>query len=177
VLDLGGLALGVAEARELSLALRPPEIVLGGQVYRLEDPPLAAAVEVSASAHGRQFRLRADGALVGPCWRCMEPARVALAIDSWEYQEHGRQGEERDDDLDCEYLVDDRLDVAAWARDAIAEALPPTIVCRADCAGLCAGCGADLNRGACRCEPPGPDPRWAALEELAERMERPAEPG
>jgi uncharacterized protein len=177
VLDLAGLALGVGQAREIPVALRPAEIVLAGQPYRVEDPPLRAVVEVSASAGGRQFRLRAEGALVGPCWRCIEPARIALSLDSWEYQEHGRQGEQPDDDLDCEYLEDDRLDVSAWARDAIVEALPPTIVCRPDCAGLCAGCGADLNVGACRCKDPGPDPRWAPLAELAERLEEPAEPG
>ena len=30
-------------------------------------------------------------------------------------------------------------------RDLIAEELPPKLLCRDDCRGLCAVCGADLN--------------------------------
>ena len=37
------------------------------------------------------------------------------------------------------------LDVSAWARDAIALALPEKILCRPDCAGLCGVCGKNLN--------------------------------
>ena len=36
------------------------------------------------------------------------------------------------------YVEGDMLDVSAWARDAIALALPEKILCRPDCAGLCA---------------------------------------
>ena len=39
------------------------------------------------------------------------------------------------------------LDLRAWARDALALALPAQIVCREDCLGLCAVCGANLNDG------------------------------
>ncbi len=68
------------------------------------------------------------------------------------------------------YLVDDRLDLSAWARDAIVLELPEKILCRDDCAGLCAGCGADLNVAACTCPPPAPDPRLAKLADLRERL-------
>ena len=40
---------------------------------------------------------------------------------------------------------DDKLDLSAWARDAIALELPEKILCKAECAGLCAVCGRDLN--------------------------------
>ena len=33
------------------------------------------------------------------------------------------------------------LDLGAWARDALALALPDQVLCRPDCAGLCAVCG------------------------------------
>lgn len=41
------------------------------------------------------------------------------------------------------------------------------ILCSEDCRGLCAGCGVNLNREACRCRRE-PDPRWAALAQLLE---------
>ncbi len=40
-------------------------------------------------------------------------------------------------------------------------------LCRPDCAGLCPGCGADRNSGACDCPPPV-DERWQALAGLAD---------
>ena len=59
------------------------------------------------------------------------------------------------------------LDLHAWARDALALALPVQLVCRADCAGLCPVCGADLNAaGPEHAHERAPDPRWAKLGEL-----------
>jgi uncharacterized protein len=59
------------------------------------------------------------------------------------------------------------LDLHAWARDALALALPATLLCRDDCAGLCAVCGENLNRAAPGHQhEAGPDPRWAKLSEI-----------
>jgi len=86
-----------------------------------------------------------------------------------EYEATSPRGSE---ELATPYLEDDRLDLSAWARDAVALALPVQIVCREDCAGLCATCGADLNLGACACPPPEPGDRWAKLAELRDRLPR-----
>jgi hypothetical protein len=55
---------------------------------------------------------------------------------------------------------------STWARDALALALPTSIVCREDCAGLCSVCGENLNRAPGHEHEREPDPRWAALREL-----------
>jgi uncharacterized protein len=53
-------------------------------------------------------------------------------------------------------------------RDALTLALPPRLLCREDCRGLCPVCGIDLNT----VDPdehrhePAPDPRWSKLSEL-----------
>jgi len=71
------------------------------------------------------------------------------------------------EELDSPYVHDETLDLAGWARDAFALAMPVKILCREDCAGLCPVCAADLNEA-----PPGhghesePDSRWAKLREL-----------
>ena len=49
-------------------------------------------------------------------------------------------------------------------------ALPDQILCREDCAGLCPVCGADLNVEPHEHEEEQSDPRWAALEQLRERL-------
>jgi len=44
---------------------------------------------------------------------------------------------------------------------------PGFVLCREDCQGLCATCGADLNAGACGCPPrTAIDSRWDALRKL-----------
>lgn len=62
-------------------------------------------------------------------------------------------------------LTDDEIDLEPLARDAVLLELPLAPLCREDCRGLCATCGANLNEGECGCEPPL-DPRWAALDQL-----------
>jgi uncharacterized protein len=39
-------------------------------------------------------------------------------------------------------------------------------ICRSDCRGLCAACGANLNHEECRCETHATDPRLAPLARL-----------
>ena len=71
------------------------------------------------------------------------------------------------EDLRSPYLDEQELDLAAWARDALALGLPAQIVCREDCKGLCAVCGENLNEaGPEHVHEREPDPRWAALREL-----------
>jgi uncharacterized protein len=50
-------------------------------------------------------------------------------------------------------------------------ALPLRYLCRNDCQGLCAQCGANLNEGACACEKPA-DPRMEKLAELKNKLRR-----
>jgi uncharacterized protein len=49
-----------------------------------------------------------------------------------------------------------QLDLGDAVREELALALPPYVLCREDCAGLCARCGADLNAGPCQCAPAQP---------------------
>ncbi len=67
------------------------------------------------------------------------------------------------DDLRSDYVVNDRLEVGAWARDALALEVPEQILCRSDCAGLCPVCGKDLNVEPHEHTEWEADPRWAAL--------------
>ena len=72
------------------------------------------------------------------------------------------------DSNSTEYLEDDRVDLSAWAHDAIALALPDKILCRPDCAGLCPVCGKDLNVEPHEHVEERTDPRWAVLNQLRE---------
>ena len=96
--------------------------------------------------------------------RCLDDARVEVAVDAREVD----QPSSDDEELTSPYVDDGILDLAAWAHDALALALPQQLLCRPDCAGLCPVCGESLNDAdpAAHEHPREPDPRWAKLREL-----------
>lgn len=63
-------------------------------------------------------------------------------------------------------IVDDTVDFDTLLRDALAAARPSHPLCRPDCAGLCATCGADLNVAPCDGHAEQADRRWSALAGL-----------
>ena len=139
---------------------------LGGQRYLPVPAKVAAELVISGASTGTVFELRFETRLHGPCYRCLADAVVDVPISAREYQATSPESEE----LRSPYLADDRLDLSAWARDAVALALPDQILCRANCAGLCPVCGKDLNVEPHTHDEHEPDSRWAALAELRERL-------
>jgi uncharacterized protein len=140
---------------------------LGGQRYLPAPAKPEAALAISRLSSGHLFELEFETRLYGPCMRCLEEAGTAVVLAVREYQ---ATNPAESDELETPYVVDDRLELSAWARDAVALSLPDQILCKADCAGLCATCGGNLNRVPCECPPPEPDNRWSKLAELRDRL-------
>jgi DUF177 domain-containing protein len=160
--DIGRLKLSSGEGRRLKLDVPVQAFDFGGQAYSVPGGVEQATVDVTHTTNGYSLRLRFATDLEGPCMRCLEPADHRVDVDAREIDQPGG-GEE----LSSPYLDQDELDLEAWARDALALALPTQIVCRADCKGLCAVCGENLNEaGPEHHHEREPDPRWAALREL-----------
>jgi uncharacterized protein len=166
--DLGALRLSSGEGRRLNLDVQIEPLLLGGEPYAAEaDARDADAIGVVLDVSrmmggGYALRLRFGASLSGPCMRCLKPARPSLDVD---VREVDRPGE--GDELESPYVKDEKLDLASWARDALALATPVKVLCREDCAGLCPICAVDLNEA----EPEhrherAPDQRWAKLREL-----------
>ncbi|MFO8034036.1 MAG: YceD family protein [Candidatus Bipolaricaulota bacterium] len=126
-----------------------------------EPLPLVGAVRVVASAFYDQQRvfltLTVSGKSVRRCSRCV-----------LEFEEEF----ERQDLLEIE--LDDPnasyVELRPWIAAAVRLAVSPRPLCRTDCQGLCAGCGADLNveehREGCVELAPARDPRLEKLREL-----------
>ena len=154
------------EHREaLTVELEPFE--LGGQRYLPVPQEVPAELAISQATTGLVLRLGFAVRLHGPCMRCLADAVVDVRVDASEYHASDPGA---DAELRSEYVVDDQLEVSAWARDAIAIELPEQILHAPDCAGLCPVCGKDLNVEPHVHDDAEPDPRWAALEELRERL-------
>jgi uncharacterized protein len=161
-LDLATLGLASGEGRRLTLGVAPGSFDFGGTSYDVQPAQVDATLDVSRMTHGGYaLRLRFAAGLTGPCMRCLEPAEPSVAVDAREVEQPGGG-----DELRSPYVEGEELDLAAWARDAYALALPVQVVCREDCAGLCPKCGVNLNEDLDHAHEGEPDPRWAKLREL-----------
>jgi uncharacterized protein len=163
VLDLGGLRLSAGEGRRFELAVHIDSLTLGGELYQARPTAIPVTLDVSRMmGNGYALRLLFEASLVGACMRCLKEAAPSIAVDAREVDRPGA-GEE----LSSPYLREERLDLASWARDAFALALPTQVLCREDCAGLCPTCAIDLGEaGPEHAHERAPDPRWAKLREL-----------
>ena len=162
--ELAPLGLSSGEGRRLDLHTAIAPFDYGGQSYAVDPELVPVRLEVSrTTGSGWALRLRFTASLQGPCMRCLEPAELSFDVDAREVYQPGG-GEE----LLSPYVSDDddTLDLSAWARDALALALPAQLTCRPDCAGLCPQCGANLNEDPGHRHEAEPDQRWAKLSEI-----------
>ena len=140
--------------------------------------PLAARLLVMPVEDGCLVRGRLTGAVIFPCNRCAEDAEANIDASFEEFEEvpaeeNAPLAEAQPDG--ASHVVYDRhapmLDLAAVCWEEFMLALPVAPLCREECKGLCAVCGANLNEGQCACAPEDADPRMAPLRELAARRQ------
>ena len=112
------------------------------------------------------------------CDRCLKPVEVPIEASVELMVERGADGrsgagerELKHDDLGVVEVEGDSFESAPLVREQLVLELPAKPLCRADCAGLCPRCGADLNLGACGCGDAAVDPRWEALGALRDKLE------
>lgn len=164
IIDLPRLSLAHGEGARLDLPVRLGPVELGGQTYVPAEELLDTRIDISRPSSGYAFRLRFPLRVEGPCMRCLESAAVETEVDAREVDQSGTEDEE----LRSPYVVEEKLDLGRWARDAAILAIPPRILCRPDCAGLCPVCGESLNDAdpSAHEHEGGGDPRWDKLKEL-----------
>ena len=161
--DLRTLRLRPGEVRRETLDVELEPFVLGGQRYEAAPPVVPVELELSQASGAMVFDVRLVAHLTGACMRCLGFAELDVSVRAREFHDFDAPAS---DELRSEYVVADHLQLATWARDAVALELPDQILCREDCAGLCPVCGKDLNVEPHEHSERDPDPRWAALEGL-----------
>lgn len=124
--------------------------------------PVSVVGAVRNIAGMLQLRMDVEAVLSCVCDRCGasfdKPFHVLV--------ERMLASELEDSDHDDILLLDDgAFDLDALTREAFILGMDTKTLCREDCKGLCSGCGANLNREACRCKKQF-DSRWAALKKL-----------
>jgi uncharacterized protein len=163
----------VSELEESGLRIEGVEAFAGA----FSDPSWrlnAAALEVTPDGAEVFVRGRLAATVPLTCSRCVEEfeasvvaeidVRVVPRVTGSDSTELGA------DDLDVDFYENDQLDLSQLVNNETALALPMKPLCRADCKGLCVVCGVNRNAVACMCAQRPPDPRLAALRELAARQ-------
>ena len=142
ILDLARFVHSPGDGRRVDVDVSPGELTYADQEYAVAGDAVTARVDISRTSSGYSLRLRFDAAVDGPCVRCLGNAEMHVAVDAREVDQPGGSEEEG---LRSPYVDGDALDVGAWSHDALALAMPGQFLCRPDCKGLCAVCGASLN--------------------------------
>lgn len=113
------------------------------------------------------FSGRALIEVVGECARCLEHFPFTLDVPfSFVLvpRSHAGDGEALEtEDVNLSFYEHQEVDLSPLVRDQVLLALPTRPLCKPDCRGLCANCGANLNAGECRCQKTTEDLRLAVL--------------
>ena len=156
---------------EFAQAYRPGELTLDDTELRLVGP---AEIRGRYRKNGEEVELRGrlSATVEAPCARCLKPVELPLAAElserfvgalSWRDEE---QHELREEDLNLAVFNGEAIELDDLAREEILLAMPAQVLCREDCRGLCATCGADRNLNPCDCDALEIDSRWGALKDL-----------
>jgi uncharacterized protein len=146
-------------------------LLLHGQVCDFEFPA-TAEVRVAYYRAGQElfFQGHIAGGVIGHCARCLEEYTFDLAKDFFivlvPKADLPGEVELTGAELDLSFYDSDQVDLSPLVREQIILALPTRPLCREDCKGLCATCGANLNTQACSCAARSVDPRLAVLKTL-----------
>jgi uncharacterized protein len=128
---------------------------------------LEVRLEVQAAGGDVIVRGEIEGTVRAACRRCLEPVATSFREPVTLLFRPGLEGEAVD--REEAYTLPTRareIDLGPAVREHALLAVPEYLLCRAECAGLCPRCGADLNRGPCGCTSEEMDERWAALRRL-----------
>jgi uncharacterized protein len=136
--------------------------------------PVSLDVELKSYRSGLElfFDGRFEGEFEGRCGRCLEG--FSFYLDKpFDFvliprpAKSDRKAEElHRDDLGLSYYSGDEIDLSPLIAEQVILALPTRPLCAEDCRGLCASCGANLNKESCSCAAPTGDPRMAIFRTL-----------
>jgi len=149
--------------------LREAEVKAGDLIIR----DLQGAARFLRTDRGLLVRMRAKGAIDEECSRCLRDVSAPVEVDFEEEYvplfdpNTGTRIYLGAEEEDVTFRVNAHfdLDLREGLRQYILMFEPAKPLCRADCAGLCPICGADMNAGPHECRSIT-DERWNALAGL-----------
>jgi len=165
--DMRALGKRPGEFRDEKRTAAAPDGLGSGLVLVSAGADVALDLRFEAVSEGVLVTGSAVAPLTGECARCLEPLTSTIEVSFQELYRYLPDPGEDENDGEERFLDGDHLDLEPAFRDAVVLALPLSPLCRDDCPGLCAECGALLAEA-------GPDhghgdkvdPRWGLLAKL-----------
>jgi uncharacterized protein len=164
---------------------RPEVIDLGGEVSQRTLLKTSGRAELVEEHHGKhkiikdiRLRGRLASKVELSCARCLEPVGQDVEREfELLYRPLGADaGRDElsvtDAEAEIGYYQGEGLLLEDVLREQVLLALPLKVTCREDCKGLCPHCGQNLNQQQCSCTTAVEDPRWSALKDIRDRLER-----
>ena len=151
------------------IAIHEPLPGVGTVLARLGDGPVHADLRAESVIEGVLVTGLVTGDASLQCARCLSEFPAGIEVEVCELYVGPDQPVPEGDD--AYRVVGTEVHLEPMLRDALTLALPARPLCRAECRGMCARCGADLNAGACACVEDDVDPRWAPLAALRDKLE------
>ncbi len=160
------------------------EIDFGSEVRQVGVLQTDGRAELIREHHGgnksiEDIRLvgKLDGRIEVSCARCLEPVEIPISR-SFDLLYRPLESERGSDEVaineaetEIGYYSGEGMELEDSLREQILLAVPIKTLCRYDCKGLCVTCGANRNEQVCGCEQGKPDPRWAALGDLKNKLQ------
>ena len=134
--------------------------------------PMTGTVGLLRTSLGVLVETTLSGGIGVQCSRCLSdtymPVTVSFVEEFQPTVDVVRGNFVPVEEEDAALLINEQhiLDIEEVLRQALLLEVPLQVLCREDCAGLCATCGQDLNKRQCDCDADATDPRWDALAAL-----------
>ncbi|MBL0715027.1 MAG: DUF177 domain-containing protein [Desulfosarcina sp.] len=168
-------AAGMTLADTLEAVHLPQLMALTQQGGCLFHAPVDVRLHISPTAGMYRVEGELHTTIVLTCSRCLEA--FGYSLDSHFHVTYRREmpGSEeaasetrelRAEEMGLVPFDGEEIDFRDMLQEQIILSIPMQPKCRADCEGLCARCGANLNQAACNCQPEAVDPRLAVLKDL-----------
>jgi len=165
--DMRALGKRPGEFRDEQRTAAAPDGLGSGLVLVPAGADVALELRFEAVSEGVLVTGSAVAPLTGECARCLEPLASSIEVSFQELYRYLPDPGEDEDDGEERFLDGDHLDLEPAFRDAVVLALPLSPLCREDCPGLCAECGARLaDAGPAHEHGDKIDPRWGLLAQL-----------
>ena len=136
--------------------------------------PIQVRLDLSRTGRILLVKSRVEARVRCTCARCLDPFTQTLSSEfkmSLRPRPDPRlappeQIELSREDLENDFYEGEEVDLSPLIQDQVLLTLPPKVICREDCRGLCQRCGKNLNRETCQCGDAEVDPRLAPLKQF-----------
>ncbi|MBI4179720.1 DUF177 domain-containing protein [bacterium] len=162
---------------EIHETFRPKPEELGDEDLTFAKAPIRVEVDLQSAGRDILGRLEVDCRLKLECALCLEAFSYAVNAQRQVRYLQNPTDEQLEAELDGWFVSQfdgETVFLDEDVRQILLLSIPLRQVCREDCRGLCARCGANLNRGDCGCPRPASskeNPLRDALEDIRRRQQ------